>query len=65
MVPVLGLYRTYIGQARAVDRAEQRLRMCIDKRGLGSKLVSFVTEFSKHPHIFPIFKGFRIFKAPI
>ena len=26
------------------DRAEQRLRMCKDGRGLGSKLVSFAEE---------------------
>ena len=38
------------------DRAEQRLRMCRDGRGLGSKLVLFAKGFSKHPHIFPIFK---------
>ena len=39
-----------------VDRAEQRLRMCTDGRGLGSKLVSFAKGFSKHPHILAIFK---------
>ena len=33
------------------DRAEQRMRMCRDGRGLGSKLVSFSKGFSKHPHI--------------
>ena len=38
------------------DRAEQRLRMCTDGRGLGSKLVSFAKRFSKHPHILAIFK---------
>ena len=38
------------------DRAEQRLRMCTDGRGLGSKLVSFAKGFSKHPHILAIFK---------
>ena len=38
------------------DRAEQRLRMCRDKRGLGSKLVSFAKGFSKHSHILAIFK---------
>ena len=35
------------------DRDEQRLRICRDGRGLGSKLVSFAKGF---PHIFPIFK---------
>ena len=30
--------------------------MCRDGRGLGSKLVSFAKRFSKHSHIFPIFK---------
>ena len=39
-----------------VDRAEQRLRMCIDGRGLGSNLVSFSKGFSKHPHILAIIK---------
>ena len=39
-----------------VDRAEQRLRMCRDGRGLGSKLVSFSKGFSKHPHILAIIK---------
>ena len=39
-----------------IDRAEQRLRMCRDVRGLGSKLVSFAKEFSKHPYILAIFK---------
>ena len=39
-----------------IDRAAQRLRMCRDGRGLGSKLVSFAKGFSKHPHIFAIFK---------
>ena len=38
------------------DRAEQRLRMCRDGRGLGSKLVSFAKGFSKHPYILAIFK---------
>jgi len=38
------------------DRAEQRLRMCTDGRGLGSKLVSIAKGFSKHPHILAIFK---------
>ena len=38
------------------DRAEQRLRMWTDGRGLGSKLVSFAKRFSKHPHILAIFK---------
>ena len=38
------------------DRAEQRLRMCRDGRGLGSKLVSFAKGFSKHPHILAFFK---------
>ena len=38
------------------DRAEQRLRMCIDGRGLGSNLVSFSKGFSKHPHILAIIK---------
>ena len=37
------------------DRAEQRRRICRDGRGLGSKLVSFVKGFSKHPHIWAIF----------
>ena len=40
----------------AGDRAEQRLRMCIDGRGLGSNLVSFSKGFSKHPHILAIIK---------
>ena len=39
-----------------VDRAEQRLRMCRDGRGLGSKLISFSNGFSKHPHILAIIK---------
>ena len=43
--------------ACGVDRAEQRLRMCRDGRGLGSKLVSFANGFSKHPCILAIFKG--------
>ena len=34
-----------------IDRAEQRLRMCRDGRGLGSKLVSFAKGFSEHPYI--------------
>ena len=38
------------------DRAEQRLRMCKDGRGLGSNLVSFSKGFSKHPHILAIIK---------
>ena len=38
------------------DRAEQRLRMSTDGRSLGSKLVSFVKRFSKHPRILPIFQ---------
>ena len=38
------------------DRAEQRLRMCRDGRGLGSKLVSFAKGFSKHLHILAIIK---------
>ena len=37
------------------NRAEQRLRMPKDGRGLGSKLVSFAKGFSKHPHILVIF----------
>ena len=37
-----------------IDRAEQRLRMCRDGRGLD--LVSFAKGFLKRPHIFPIFK---------
>ena len=39
-----------------VDRAEQLLRMCIDGRGLGSKLVSFAKGFSKHSYILAISK---------
>ena len=38
------------------DRAEQRLRMCIEGRGLGSNLVSFSKGFSKHPHFLAIIK---------
>ena len=38
------------------DRAEQRLRMCRDGRGLGSKLVSIVKGFSKHLYILAIIK---------
>ena len=38
------------------DKAEQRLRMCRDGRGLGSKLVSFAKGFSEHPYILAIFK---------
>ena len=38
------------------DRVEQRLRICRDGKGLGSKVVSFAKRFSKHSHIFPIFK---------
>ena len=37
------------------NRAEKRLRMPKDGRGLGSKLVSFAKGFSKHPHILVIF----------
>ena len=37
-----------------IDRAEQRLRMCRDGRGL--ELVSFAKGFSKHPFILAIFK---------
>ena len=37
-----------------MDRAEQRLHMCRDGRGLGSKLVSLSKGFSKHPHILAI-----------
>ena len=33
------------------DRAEQRLRMCIDRRGLGTKQRSFAKGFSKQRHI--------------
>ena len=40
----------------AWDRAEQRLRMCRDGRGLESNLVSFSKGFSKHPHILAIIK---------
>ena len=42
-----------------LDRAEQRLRMCRDGKGLGnlgSKLVSFAEGFLKHPYILAIFK---------
>ena len=42
--------------ACGVDRAEQRLRMCRDWRGLVSKLVSFEKGSSKHPCILAIFK---------
>ena len=42
--------------ACGVDRAEQRLRMCRDGRGLGSKLVSFEKGYSKHPCILAIFR---------
>ena len=38
------------------DRAEQRLRMCRDGRGLESNLVSFSKGFSKRPHILAIIK---------
>ena len=38
------------------DRAEQRMRMCRDGRGLGFKLVSFSKGFSKHPHILAVIK---------
>ena len=38
------------------DIAKQFLRMCIDGRILGSKLVSFAKGFSKHPYILAIFK---------
>ena len=37
-----------------IDRAEQRLRMCRDGRGL--ELVSFAKGFSKHSYILAIFK---------
>ena len=37
------------------DRAE-RVRMCRDGRGLGTKLVSFAKGFSKHTYILAIFK---------
>ena len=33
------------------DRAEQRLRMCIDRRGLGTKQRSFAKGFSKQRDI--------------
>ena len=33
------------------DRAEQRLRMCRDRRGLGTKQRSLAKGFSKQPHI--------------
>lgn len=33
------------------DRAEQRLRMCRDRRGLGTKQRSFAKGFSKQRHI--------------
>ena len=42
--------------AFGVDRAEQRLRICRDGRGLGSKLVLFAKGFSKHPHFLVILK---------
>ena len=45
-----------ISGAVQADRAEQRLRMCRDGRGLGSKLVSFAKGFSKHLHILAIIK---------
>ena len=62
-----GYYSTQIGGLALVtmtvsqegvraDRAEQRLRMCIDGRGLGSNLVSFSKGFSKHPHFLAIIK---------
>ena len=41
---------------RPSDRAKQRLRMCRDRRGLGSKLVSFSKGFLKHLHILAIIK---------
>ena len=41
---------------RPSDRADQRLRMCRDRRGLGSKLVSFSKGFLKHLHILAIIK---------
>ena len=41
---------------RPCDRADQRLRMCRDRRGLGSKLVSFSKGFLKHLHILAIIK---------
>ena len=37
-----------------IDRAEQRLCMCRDGRGL--RLVSLAKGFSKHPYILAIFK---------
>ena len=45
-----------INSTPSSDRAEQRLRMCRDGRGLGSKLVSFAKGFSKHHHVLAIFK---------
>ena len=39
-----------------LGRAEQRLRMCLNGRGLGSNLVSFSKGFSKHPHFLTIIK---------
>ena len=40
-------------QERALwDRAEQRLRMCLDGRGLGSNLVSFLKGFFKTSSLF-------------
>ena len=41
---------------RPSDRADQRLRMCRDRRGPGSKLVSFSKGFLKHLHILAIIK---------
>ena len=45
-----------VWEPTVTDRAEQRLRMCTDGRGVGSKLLSFAKGFSKHPHILAIFK---------
>ena len=51
--------RALISMSCMLDRAEQRLRMCRDGKGLGnlgSKLVSFAEGFLKHPYILAIFK---------
>ena len=48
--------RLFLNQLEASDRAEQRLRVCIDRRGLGSNLVWFSKGFSKHPHFLAIIK---------
>ena len=49
--PVLSGQLRYCSRTVNEDRAEQRLRMCRDRRGLGTKQRSFAKGFSKQRHI--------------